>query len=646
MSPSALQPLKRIFAVKEVGILLILLGMILAMSLWTDSFATESNTISILQAIAPIAIMGIGQTIVILTAGIDLSVGSVCALSAYTMSLLLIGESQPPLWISLLVAVGTGAACGLFSGLVIAKLKVTPFIVTLGMLSACSGLTLGLSGGKQIGLNKFGVEQEVVASILSPDAVIEGQPEVERHYYSDSGETTALLPIGSDRVWMGGAQPGSVALVGSDWEPLTEIQMDEEAILALAEGPEDSVYAGGAPGGKIWLCSPDGTKKLFYETGAERVASLLSFSDGTLAVGTGSPGRLIHLDAEGNVIEEWKIGEPESVLSLTLGEEGELLAGTARPAQLISIASDKQPEVLLESEDEQIEQVQVDEDGTIWFVSGGAKPSKLQKLVDGQVELIWDSPKKPIRGFLIYPEGVVVVSTGNVGSMYLIRGGGEPERLHSMTAHKARVLAKGPSGKQVLIGNAGPAGVGTMTTAATDTGYPQAEVFNNLYVYAPAFMVLLMILGWLFLRFTRWGTYVYAIGGNETAARLSGIQVDRIKIIAYTLSGMLAGVAAIFLTSKLHTLDPNLAKGYELKVIAAVVIGGTSLMGGEGSVWGTLIGAALLFVLNYALVHLGMEDIWSDLFIGAIIILAAVLDSTRSRFPQIWSGLKQRFGMG
>ncbi|MCA9441430.1 MAG: hypothetical protein KC964_11520, partial [Candidatus Omnitrophica bacterium] len=271
-------------------------------------------------------------------------------------------------------------------------------------------------------LNKFGVEQEVVASILSPDAVIEGQPEVERHYYSDSGETTALLPIGSDRVWMGGAQPGSVALVGSGWEPLAEIQMDEEAILALAEGPEGSVYAGGEPGGKVWLCNPDGSKKLFYETGAERVASLLSFSDGTLAVGTGSPGRLIHLDAEGNVIEEWKIGEPESVLSLTLGEEGELLAGTARPAQLISIASDKQPEVLLESEDEQIEQVQVDEDGTIWFVSGGAKPSKLQKLADGQVELIWDSPKKPIRGFLIYPEGVVVVSTGNVGSMYLIRG--------------------------------------------------------------------------------------------------------------------------------------------------------------------------------------------------------------------------------
>jgi ribose transport system permease protein len=191
------------------------------------------------------------------------------------------------------------------------------------------------------------------------------------------------------------------------------------------------------------------------------------------------------------------------------------------------------------------------------------------------------------------------------------------------------------------VGNGGPGGLSTVTTETTKTVYPVAESFNNLFQWAPATMFVLVVLACLFLRFTTYGTYLYAIGGNETAARLSGINADRIKLFAYALTGFLAGLASVFMTSKLHTLDPNLAKGYELKVIAAVVIGGTSLMGGEGTVWGTLIGACLLYVMNYALVHLGMEDIWSDLFVGGIIIVAAVIDSTRSRFPAMAAAFRR-----
>ncbi len=639
-------PLKRIFAVKEVGILLILIGMILAISLWTDTFATQSNTLSILQAIAPIAIMGIGQTLVILTAGIDLSVGSVCALSAYAMSVLLIHESNPPLLLAIGVALGVGAACGLFSGLVIAKLKVTPFIVTLGMLSACSGLTLGLSGGKQIGLNKFGAADTVSSSILSPDAALEGQPEVERRYYAESSETTCILPISPNRIWMAGAQPGTVILVDSNWEAVSRIETGAERILSMTAGPDGSVYAGGSPGGKVWRCRPDGTSDIFFEASCDSITSLLSLPDGSLVVGTSMPGRLILIDESGKESQVWDIGDVEMVGSLAIHSDESILVGTSQPARLLSVRPRGEPKTWLESKDERLELIRVDENGNPWFVTGSSKPHKLQKFVNQELKTVWESPKKPIRDFLIYPDNVAVVSTGNVGSMYLLRGGGEPERLHSMTAHKARALAKLPTGDDILIGNAGPAGIGTMSTTATQTVYPDAAIFNDLYRYAPASMISLMFIAWLLLRFTRWGTYLYAIGGNETAARLSGIRVDRIKIFAYTITGLLSGVAAVFLTSKLHTLDPNLAKGYELKVIAAVVIGGTSLMGGEGSVWGTLIGAALLFVMNYALVHLGMEDIWSDLFIGAIIIIAAVLDSTRSRFPQIWTGLKQRLGGG
>lgn len=646
MNPSTEHPLKRIFAVKEVGILLILIGMILAISLGTDSFATRSNTLSILQAIAPIAIMGIGQTIVILTAGIDLSVGSVCALSAYAMSLLLIGDSHFPLWVALLAALGTGAGCGLLTGLVVAKLKVTPFIVTLGMLSACSGLTLGLSGGKQIGLNKFGPAETITASFLNPYAALEGQPDVERRFYAESGEATALLPFSSDRLWLAAANPGVVTLIDGKWEAVAKIAMEEDRIDALAAGPDESVYAAGAPGGKVWICRPDGTKELFFESGSESVRALLTLPDGSLLVGTGNPGKILLLNSSGMTQTEWTLESDQSATSFGIGDGGRILVALSNPAQLSLLDPGGEMEVLHSAESGMLGVIRVSEEGDIWYAAGESELGELWRWKEGKSTLVWDSPRKPIRDFLVYPERVVVASTGNVGAASLIRGDAPPESLHSMTAHKARILAKAPDGDSILIGNAGPAGVGTMTTQTTLTAYTQAEVFNNLHVHAPLCALVLMFLAWLFLRFTRWGTYVYAIGGNETAARLSGIKVDRIKILAYTITGLLSGVAAVFLTSKLHTLDPNLAKGYELKVIAAVVIGGTSLMGGEGSVWGTLIGATLLFVMNYALVHLGMEDIWSDLFIGIVIILAAVLDSTRSRLPRIWLTLKQRLGGG
>ena len=135
---------------------------------------------------------------------------------------------------------------------------------------------------------------------------------------------------------------------------------------------------------------------------------------------------------------------------------------------------------------------------------------------------------------------------------------------------------------------------------------------------------------WFVLRFTRLGEYTYAIGGNEEATRLSGVPVDRYKAAVYVLCGGLAATAGIVLTARLRTAEPNAATGYELDAIAATVMGGTSLFGGEGSVVGTIIGALIIATLRNGLNLLNVQAYYQQLAIGLVIIRAVAL----ARFRQ------------
>ncbi len=130
---------------------------------------------------------------------------------------------------------------------------------------------------------------------------------------------------------------------------------------------------------------------------------------------------------------------------------------------------------------------------------------------------------------------------------------------------------------------------------------------------------------------TRFGRYVYAVGGNERTAKLSGLNVDRIKIAVYTLAGGLAAIAGLIVTSRLDSAQPNAGTGYELDSIAAVVIGGTSLSGGRGSVLGTVIGCLIIGVLNSGLVLLDVSPFWQQVIKGAVILLAVAIDRFRGR---------------
>lgn len=130
---------------------------------------------------------------------------------------------------------------------------------------------------------------------------------------------------------------------------------------------------------------------------------------------------------------------------------------------------------------------------------------------------------------------------------------------------------------------------------------------------------------------TKLGRYIYAIGGNENAATLSGINIKKIKIAVYTIAGMLAAIGGILVTSRLDAAQPNAGTGYELDSIAAVVIGGTSLSGGRGSVLGTVLGAIIIGVLNNGLVLLNVSPFWQQVVKGFVILIAVVIDKMNSK---------------
>jgi ribose transport system permease protein len=152
-------------------------------------------------------------------------------------------------------------------------------------------------------------------------------------------------------------------------------------------------------------------------------------------------------------------------------------------------------------------------------------------------------------------------------------------------------------------------------------------LLSNMFVML---LVLAVIVSFT-LKWTAWGRYIFAIGGNENAARLTGIPVDRIKLQVYMFSGLSAAIAAIMLAGWQGSASNGMGKGYELYVIAATVIGGANLMGGHGSVYGAVIGAALIFLIRNSLIMFGVDANWYDLFVGLFIIFAVLLERIRAR---------------
>lgn len=143
-------------------------------------------------------------------------------------------------------------------------------------------------------------------------------------------------------------------------------------------------------------------------------------------------------------------------------------------------------------------------------------------------------------------------------------------------------------------------------------------------------LVVFLVAGYI-LKFTRLGRHIYAVGGNEAATRLSGINVDRVKIMVYVISGFLCAVAATIEVARLSSAQPTAGTGYEMDAIAAVVLGGTSMAGGRGKITGTLIGALILGFLNNGLNLLGVDAYYQMIVKGSVILLAVLIDNKTYR---------------
>ncbi|MBN2910582.1 ribose ABC transporter permease [Polycladomyces sp. WAk] len=165
----------------------------------------------------------------------------------------------------------------------------------------------------------------------------------------------------------------------------------------------------------------------------------------------------------------------------------------------------------------------------------------------------------------------------------------------------------------------------------TNMGHDLAfQLFGRGYFFGIPVPVITMLITFIFLYFilkkTTLGRKTYAIGGNEEAAILAGIHVSRVKWFVYTLAGLLSALAGAILTSRLHSAEPTAGTSYELDAIAAVVLGGTSLSGGKGSIVGTLIGALIIGTLNNGLNLLGVSSFYQLIVKGFVILIAILLD--------------------
>jgi len=155
-------------------------------------------------------------------------------------------------------------------------------------------------------------------------------------------------------------------------------------------------------------------------------------------------------------------------------------------------------------------------------------------------------------------------------------------------------------------------------------------------------MILLCVIFWFLLHRTHYGRYVFATGGNKEASRLSGINVTKIKTIAFMMTGALSGIAGIILTARLSSAEPTSGSGMEMDAIAAVILGGTSLTGGKGGVIGTVIGAVILGVLDNGMNLLNVPAFEQGVVEGVIIILAVLLDSNIDSISKLISNITKR----
>jgi ribose transport system permease protein len=244
--------------------------------------------------------------------------------------------------------------------------------------------------------------------------------------------------------------------------------------------------------------------------------------------------------------------------------------------------------------------------------------------------------------------GGIAALSAMVGGLLMTRNGGQDVAIGLISTLLVGLLIGTVNGLIVAYGRLAPfivtLGMLSITNSLTYVisdaksivGLPDAYRFwgrgepFGIPLYLITFVVL-FVLGQLMLARTKPGRFLYAIGSNEEATRLSGVNIRAYKTLPYAITGLLCAIAAIILSGKLGAIDPDTGTGLELKTIAAVVIGGTSLFGGKGSLYGTLIGVFLIGILNNGLNLLRVNAFWQGTAVGVVIILSVLIERLSRR---------------
>ncbi|MCL6629183.1 MAG: ABC transporter permease [Armatimonadetes bacterium] len=174
-----------------------------------------------------------------------------------------------------------------------------------------------------------------------------------------------------------------------------------------------------------------------------------------------------------------------------------------------------------------------------------------------------------------------------------------------------------------------------LSDARTISGLPMSftgldQVSMGAVPLAVVLALVIVVAGTVTLRQTAFGRSVYAVGANEEAARLSGTNTRQVKMLVYSLTGMLAGLSGIMMTTRVSCALPDAGLGFEFEAITAVVMGGSSLKGGEGNIVGTIIGVGIMGILRNGLNLIGVTDTWKVLFLGVMLIIAVLVDNLRT----------------
>jgi len=170
--------------------------------------------------------------------------------------------------------------------------------------------------------------------------------------------------------------------------------------------------------------------------------------------------------------------------------------------------------------------------------------------------------------------------------------------------------------------------VGVNDTAYTDIG--AGYLFGSLPIPV-VLMIVVLLAGFFITNYTRFGRYIYAVGGNEQASRWSGLRTDFVRIVVFTLAGFFTGMSALILSGRLGGGLPEAGSGAEMDAITAVILGGTSLTGGRGKLWGVVLGVFVIGVLSNGLTMLKVSSYWQEVLKGIIILIAVLLDSKKPK---------------